>query len=269
MVEYLPGFVRPAHLSAVIFDWDGTLSLLRGGWGDIMERQWLDTLPALAGETTESRAALVHDEIWRLNGKPSIHQAARLAEMVLERGGPKLEAVDCEAEYQRRLGQVTGARCAAVRSDAASADDFLVPGARACLRALKARGLRLLVASGTQRKYVVEEAALLGVTAFFDGGIHGPANEKDTVFSKRAVIDQVAAELPHGASAILAFGDGEVEIRETRAAGGLPVAVATNESDPHRNEPDPAKRRRLGAAGALVCIPHFNDFPALESVLFP
>jgi phosphoglycolate phosphatase-like HAD superfamily hydrolase len=268
MVEFFPGFSRGLRPAAAIFDWDGTLSLLRGGWGDIMQRQWLDALPPLPGESDADRAALVHDEIWSLNGKPSIHQAARLAALVAGRGGPSREAVEYETDYQRRLGEVTGRRCAAVRSGAATPDAFLVPGARAWLQRLLDRGLHLLVASGTQRRFVAEEADLLGLTRFFAGGIHGPSGDQDTGFTKRAVIDRTAAALPRGPAALVSFGDGEVEIRETRAVGGLPVAVASNEADPAADAPDPAKRLRLSAAGALVCIPHFKGLEPLEDALF-
>ena len=71
----------------VVFDWDGTLSFIRAGWGEVMLRQWLEFLPPAPGESAEAREAMAHREIWALNGRPSIHQMERLGGLVAERGG--------------------------------------------------------------------------------------------------------------------------------------------------------------------------------------
>ncbi len=102
-VELRPGFVPVSGIRQVVFDWDGTLSFVRAGWAEVMREQWIEALPALAGESESELRQLVHGEIWRLNGRPSIHQAARLSEWVAERGGSPLSALDYENEYQRRL----------------------------------------------------------------------------------------------------------------------------------------------------------------------
>ncbi len=268
-MELRPGF-RPHHrLTHVVFDWDGTLSLIRAGWGEVMLAQWLALIPRLPGESAEQIRHLAHDDIWRLNGKPSIHQAAQLAERIQERGGQPLTAVEYENDYQRRLAEVVGARLAAVRSGTAASDAWLVSGARRAIDSLAAGGLRLHVVSGTQRRFVVEEAEALGVAQHFGGRIHGPTSEHDTAYSKRGVLDTIVRDFGIGGDQLLAFGDGHVEIEQTKLVGGLAVAVATDESEFHSGRIDAPKRDRLMGVGADICIPDFRELDALLPVLFP
>ena len=58
-------------------------------------------------------------------------------------------------------------------------------------------------------------------------------------------------------SQLLAFGDGFVEIEETKRAGGIAVGVASDEVN--RQNVDEWKRNRLIQAGADAIIPHFRD----------
>lgn len=249
------------------------MSLIRAGWGEVMLAQWLELLPPWPGESVETRRALALDDIWRLNGKPSIHQAAQLAaricERICERGGEPRAAVDYENDYQRRLGEVVGARLAAVRLGAVPTDTWLVTGARRAIETFATRGLTLHVVSGTQRRFVADEAEALGVARHFGGRIHGPTSEHDTAYSKRGVLDAILREHGIGGEQLLMFGDGHVEIEQTKAVGGLTVAVATDEAEFHSGRTDAAKRTRLMGVGADVCICDFRELDALLPVLFP
>ncbi len=231
--------------------------------------QWLALIPRLPGESAEQLRHLAHDDIWRLNGKPSIHQAAQLAERIQERGGQPLSAVDYENDYQRRLGEVVGARLAAVRSGAVATDAWLVTAARRAIETFAGRGLTLHVVSGTQRRFVVEEAEALEVAQHFGRRIHGPTSEHDTAYSKRGVINAILRDHAIGGEQLLAFGDGHVEIEQTKLVGGLAVAVATDESQFHSGRIDAPKRDRLMGMGADICIPDFRELDALLPVLFP
>jgi beta-phosphoglucomutase-like phosphatase (HAD superfamily) len=51
-------------------------------------------------------------------------------------------------------------------------DDLTVPGARNLLDALKKRGIQLYLASGTDHNYVIQEAELLRIDHYFDGGVY-------------------------------------------------------------------------------------------------
>jgi phosphoglycolate phosphatase len=268
-MELRTGFRPHPRLTHVVFDWDGTLSLIRAGWGEVMLAQWLALIPRLPGESADQLRHLAHDDIWRLNGKPSIHQAAQLAERIRERGGQPLAAVEYEQDYQRRLAEVVGARLSAVRSGAAAADAWLVTGARRAIEAFAGRGLMLHVVSGTQQRFVAEEAEALGVAPHFGGRIHGPTSERDTAYSKRGVLDAIVRDHGIGGDQLLAFGDGHVEIEQTKLVGGLAVAVATDEAEFHSGRIDVPKRDRLMGVGADACIPDFRELDALLPVLFP
>ena len=67
-------------------DWDGTTSLTRGGWADIMAVLYAEHLPQLDGEDDAARRKFAMSELMSLNGKPSIHQMAHLAELMVRRG---------------------------------------------------------------------------------------------------------------------------------------------------------------------------------------
>ena len=242
-----------------LFDWDGTISLLRAGWGDVMQSQWLEALPAVSGETPAELSQLAHDEIWQLNGKPTIHQMARLAELVGQRGGRPGTAADYNAEYQRRLGAMVHERAQRIRQGTVPADDFMVGGVRDCLAELARRGVVLHLASGTELRFITEEAEWLGVREFFGGRFHGPSGPDDRVFTKRGVMDQILHESRLPGSSLVIFGDGHVEIEQARAVGAKAVAVCSDEENWRSRQLDPAKHVRLTSAGAHFSIPDFHE----------
>ena len=66
---------------------------------------------------------------------------------------------------------------------------------------------------------------------------------------------------------MLAFGDGYVEIENTKEAGGLAVAVASDEANNGSGRMDDWKRQRLLGVGADVVIPDFRDAAALLELI--
>src|ERR1041384_7811895 len=86
-IEFSPGFAPRPDISHVLFDFDGTLSLIREGWPDVMVPMFVEMLPRRVGETDEQIRQLMHDDIMRLNGKQTIYQMIQLAERIKERGG--------------------------------------------------------------------------------------------------------------------------------------------------------------------------------------
>ncbi|MBP9902482.1 MAG: HAD family hydrolase, partial [Verrucomicrobia bacterium] len=55
LVEFTPAFAPRPQISHVLFDFDGTLSIIREGWPDVMVQMFVEMLPALPGETPEAR----------------------------------------------------------------------------------------------------------------------------------------------------------------------------------------------------------------------
>ena len=266
-IEVRPGFVAPRGLRHALFDWDGTLSFIRAGWGEVMLEVFLDHLPPVPGEDAAARRHLAHDDIWRLNGKPTIHQMQCLSDRVTERGGTALAASEYQSQYAHRLGAVVQQRIDSVRSGRIPVAAMQPPGALACLHALRDRGLVLHVVSGTEVHYVRAEVEALGLVELFGGRVHGPTGPGDRTYTKRGVMDAVLAADGLPGSALLAFGDGHVEIEQAKAVGGTAIAVATDEEHFGSGHIDAAKRTRLSAMGADVVIPDYSDLAALLSVL--
>ncbi|MDR3637430.1 MAG: HAD family hydrolase [Isosphaeraceae bacterium] len=263
----LPGRLesRP-EISHVLFDFDGTLSLIRQGWPEVMVPMFVEALPRLDGESDEDLRQLVLDDIMRLNGKQTIYQMIQLAERVTERGGEPREPLWYKHEYLRRLDAHISARTDGLARGAIPADDLLVHGVRSLLEHLKARGLHLYLASGTDEYAVKREAELLDVTRYFGPNIYGALDDYKN-FSKKMVIDRILLE--HGITGqhLLSFGDGYVEIENTKQVGGLAVAVASDEANNGSGRVDEWKRKRLLGVGADAVIPDYRDATAFVDYL--
>ncbi|MGB0069724.1 MAG: HAD family hydrolase [Isosphaeraceae bacterium] len=261
-----PMFAPRPGISHVLFDFDGTLSLIRQGWPEVMVPMFTEVLPALPGETDADRGRLAFEDIMRLNGKQTIYQMMQLAARIRERGGEAKEPLWYKHEYLRRLDLRIKDRIDGLRQGTIPADDLLVHGARRLLENLKDRGLPVL-ASGTDEIFVKQEAELLGLTPYFGRRIYGAQDDFKT-FSKKLVIARIIRENGIRGEQLLSFGDGYVEIENTREAGGLAVAVASDEANNGSGRMDEWKRERLSGVGADVVIPDFRDAaPLLELIL--
>jgi len=266
LVEFNPGFTPRPGVSHVLFDFDGTLSLIREGWPEVMVPLFAEMLPRLPGENEEEVRRLLYDDIMRLNGKQTIYQMIQFAERVRERGGEPREPLWYKNEYLRRLDQRISRRVAGLRDGSLRPDDLLVFGARSLLEHLRRRGLTLYLASGTDESYVTAEAALLDVARYFGRHVYGAVDDYKK-FSKKMVIERILRENKIPGDRLLAFGDGYVEIENTKEAGGLAVAVASDESHNGSGRMDEWKRRRLLGVGADVVIPDFRDGIALLEMI--
>jgi len=262
LVEFSPGFAPRPGISHVLFDFDGTLSLIRQGWPEVMVPMFVEMLPPAPGETPEMRRQLCYDDIMRLNGKQTIYQMIQLAERIQERGGTPRDPLWYKHEYLRRLDERIQHRLEGLRSGKLQSDDCLVHGSRAFLEHLQSRGLALYLASGTDEIFVKKEAQLLGLTGFFGPHIYGAVDDYKQ-FSKKIVIERILRENRIAGAQLLSFGDGYVEIQNTREVGGLAVAVASDEANNGSGRLDEWKRNRLVGVGADVVIPDFRDGVAL------
>ena len=268
LVEFSPSFAPRAELRHVLFDFDGTVSLIRQGWPEVMVPLFAEWLPPLPGESEEARNRLAFEDIMRLNGKQTIYQMIQLADRIKERGGEPREPLWYKHEYLRRLNLKIGARTAGLSDGTIQPDSLLVHGTRPLLEALSARGLPLYLASGTDEQFVKEEAALLDVTRYFKGHIFGALDDFKK-FSKKMVIDRILRENAVDGATLLSFGDGYVEIENSKQVGGMAVAVASDEAHNGSGRMDEWKRQRLLGVGADLCIPDFRDMDALMALLFP
>ncbi|MDX1953253.1 MAG: HAD family hydrolase [Verrucomicrobiota bacterium] len=265
-IELAPGFVPRQKISHVLFDFDGTLSLVREGWPDLMLEMFLERLPPLSGDSPEELRKLLFSDMMELNGKPTIFQMERFARRVAERGAVPLAVTEYLADFSGRLLKKIKARTDGMENGSIPASRFLLHGAREFLELLRERGFQLWLASGTDEISVKREAALLGVTEFFGSHIYG-AQADPTAFSKKHVIDRLLRENGITGEQLVAFGDGHVEIQNTKEVGGLTVAVASDEANNGSGRIDPWKRARLLDVGADIVIPDFRDGEALLSLI--
>ena len=250
---------------AVLFDFDGTLSLLREGWPEVMVGMMVEALVRTGSTEPEAElAVLVEEFVMALNGRPAIFQMARLVEEIRARGGtPDLPAAYLR-EYDERLLRVVGERVREIQEGRSRPERWAVPGSHGILGALRRRGLKLYLASGTHLRHVRFEADLLEVSPFFGPEINAPDGD-DTAFSKRGVIERILAENRIRGEELLSFGDGVVETEEVRRVGGTAVAVA---SDMDTGVVNQWKRDRLVPAGADVVTPDYRRHEALLDWLF-
>ena len=78
-----------------LFDFDGTLSLVREGWVDVMVPMMVEILQqAPTAESADELAAVCREFVDELTGKQTIYQMMRLAEEVRQRGGRAAEPLE-------------------------------------------------------------------------------------------------------------------------------------------------------------------------------
>jgi phosphoglycolate phosphatase-like HAD superfamily hydrolase len=240
-----------------VFDFDGTLSLIREGWPRIMADLMIEVLSETPSCEPEAELkAGVWDFVSRTTGMQTVYQMIGLAREVERRGGAPSDPLDYKKTYVGRLMDHIGARREALRSGAAKPEEMLVPGAGAFLEDLCGRGVQLCLASGTDERYVKEEAELLGVARFFGGRTYGAVDDYKS-FSKAKVIERILSENAVDGEGLLGFGDGYVEVENTKSIGGTGIGVATDEAE-RAGRPDPLKRARLLGVGADLIVPDFS-----------
>jgi phosphoglycolate phosphatase len=259
--------VPRGRFRSVLFDFDGTLSLIREGWPQVMIPMMVDVLRETGTKEDDAAlAAVVEDFVMRLNGRQTIYQMIQLADEVRKRGGSPLDSLDYKRRYHDLLMQRIQGRLDALARAQASPADWVVPGSHEFLEALTRRGLTLYLASGTDLAFVRREADLLGLTPYFGEHIYGALDDYQS-FSKKIIIERILRENNLRGEELLGFGDGFVEIEEIKRAGGIAVAVASDEV--RRQGVNPWKRDRLLAAGADIVIPDFRQHERLLTFLFP
>jgi phosphoglycolate phosphatase len=263
--------LRPAavanHARVALFDFDGTLSIIRSGWEDVMIPMMAEALMELkTGESEEQITEIVKEFVGRLTGKQTIYQMIELCDQITKRGGKPEEPRVYKHRYLDLLLRRIQNRLDDLRAGRVAPDEWLVPGSRPLLEGLKERGFKLFLASGTDDLYVKDEANLLDVTRYFDGGVYGALDDYKS-FSKAILIKRLIETAGFRGDEFLGFGDGYVEIENVRQVGGVTVGVASDE--PACLTVNDWKRDRLIGVGADYIVPNFLAHEELFGLLFP
>lgn len=262
------------RIKHAIFDHDGTLSTLRQGWESIMEPMMVKAIMGSKYETSDE--TLYHKVITRVQayidnstGIQTILQMEALAGMVREFGlVPENEILNSFGYmeiYNPALMNMVNKRIDKLHNHELGLDDYTLKGAAEFLKVLKARGVRLYLASGTDHDDVVKEAQVLGYADLFAGGMWGSVGDV-AKYSKKKVIEKIIGDYNLSGSELAVIGDGPVEIRECRRRDGLAVGLASDEIRRHGLSKE--KRARLIKAGAHILIPDFSQFNKLADFLF-
>jgi phosphoglycolate phosphatase-like HAD superfamily hydrolase len=254
------------RITHAVFDFDGTLSWLRHGWPEMMLETFAPHLPSGQNITDPSiRERLLH-LVLALNGKPTIQQMAMFQEYARSFGATTPEPEALRVAFQECLDGHIRARSSEIVSGVVDRDAYVVAGARALLEYLREKGVKLYVLSSTLEHRVREEAELLGIASYFEGRIFGSPSDP-TGYTKRAVFERILREEGIGGAQLLAIGDGPVEIADSKALGGIAIAVCTDEDVNGSGVADPFKQKQLTDAGADVAIPDFEHAITLVSPL--
>ena len=260
MIEILRAPTHKFTLAAV--DFDGTMSLIRIGWQQVMhgvmKAALQDYHPNPAHIDTDIRTYIAHS-----TGQPSIIQMAWVDEQVMLYGGPHHGAQFYLDQFSNAMKSQIDTRVASITDDT-SADAFMLQGARQLLQTLAQHDIRIALVSGTEHHHLVRESAALRIDTFFDAGIYGPGAHAPG-FTKHDAIAQLVERYNVASGALISIGDGPVEIKAGKALNGYALAVA---SDEHGGGLDADKRQHLLDAGADAVVAHFGRMDLITQALF-
>lgn len=242
------------RFKVAFFDFDGTVAALRAGWQDAVTACACETLTSIPGVKFEDVEPIVRAYIEKETGRPMIALGEHLAEEVTKRGGTPRRPIEYKEQYDVELDKLVASKFAGLETGEKSVDDIVLPGLIRFLEILKANGLKLCLASGTDQGRLSSECERLGLTRYFDLGIFG-AREDGTPCEKNDVVQKILSENGWTGDDLVGFGDGGFDMRAVKEVGGYAVGVASNEKE--RQGVSEHKRDFLLEAGADAIVPDF------------
>jgi len=269
-----PDIVR-GKIKHVIFDQDGTISTLRQGWESIMKHVFVkeilgDKFKTCDESTYNKVVERVRDYIDKSTGVQTIIQMEALVEMVKEFGFVPQEKILNKFGYKKIyndvLMEMVKKRIEKLKKKELDVSDCTIKGVVNLIDMLYQKELTFYVASGTDREDVISEVKTLGYEKYFHGRIYGSLSDI-TKYSKKMVVERIIRENNLSGPELACFGDGPVEIRETKKHNGIAIGVASDEV--RRFGLNMEKRKRLIEAGADLIIPDCSQAERLLSYLFP
>ena len=202
---------------------------------------------------------MVLDDIMRLNGKQTIYQMIQLAERIRERGGEPDEPLWYKHEYLRRLEAAHRRPHRRARRAARSRPTSCSSTASGpCSSTCASSACRSTWPAAPTNPPSSARPSCSTSPATSTATSTGPST---TTSSSPRRSSSTASSQEHGITGrqLLSFGDGYVEIENTKQVGGLAVAVASDEANNGSGRVDEWKRQRLLGVGADAVIPDFRD----------
>ena len=258
--------VELGHISHAVLDFDGTISLIRDGWQNVMVPMMVELLLKTPHHEAKNEVTrVVIDFVDKLTGKQTIYQMMRLAEEVEKRGGKPRGPLEYKGMYNDRLMPIVNDRISGLSDGSVDRQSLMTKGSERFLKLLCDRGTQLYLASGTDIEFVEHEAEVLGVAEYFTGGIFGALREH-RLFSKEKVIKDILQRFGLSGNRLLIVGDGYVEIANAKEVNAVALGIYSKENNMFEMNVD--KRLKLIDAGADILMPDFADAEALVEYLF-
>jgi rfaE bifunctional protein kinase chain/domain len=263
-----------ARISHAVFDHDGTLSTLRQGWDAVMRPMMVNAVTGWGRHdvdlaTYQEIGHAVAEMVDRTTGIQTIAQMGQLVELVKRFGivppDQRLDAAAYKAIYLAELAKVIEERVGQLTAGHLCEDDFRIKGSKRLLEELREREITMYLVSGTDQDAVVAEASAIGLAEFFGERIFG-AQGNSSIDAKRVVLTRLVHGFGLRGNELVTFGDGPVEMRETRRVDGIAIGVCSDEV--RRYGFNMAKRARLIRGGAMALIPDFMDQRSLLRLLY-
>lgn len=265
MIEVIHDHCVRGYIRFAVFDMDGTLSLLREGWQEVMVSAMMtELLQTPAHESEPELHRYVTDLVTQTTGQTASYQLLRLADEVRNRGGLPKHTLIYKDRYLAQLDKRISPRIEALKAGRVTPEEMMVPGSLQILEAMRERGVRCYLVSGTYKPYVFDEANVLQITSYFSG-IYG-ALDDPARFSKRQFLHELVTTYLLDGYEVVSLGDGITEMKEAKDAGGIAIGVASNEAT--RSGIDSKKRELLIQAGADIIVPDFREHQELMAYLF-
>jgi len=266
-IEIVNNDIQGHRFACTVFDFDGTVSLLREQWRRVMTQMMVEVISGGTDPSPEIRKE-VERYIEESAGIQTVYQMRHLVELVKKYGlvptDEVLTAEEYKEIYDQRLFKVVGERLAMLEKGDLTRQHLTVPGIINFLSLLRGFGVLLYVASGTDRKYVLYEAMALGVAHYFQG-IYGPDPTLPD-YSKSWLVRKVIEWHNLIPSELLVVGDGPVEIAVAKKQGSFALGVASTERP--AGGVNSTKRQVLLEAGADIIVPDFCNYWLLVDYLF-
>lgn len=252
-----------------LIDFDGTISLLRRGWENVMKEVMIKAITG-GKEISEDLKADIEETvdsiIDKTTGVQTIVQMKVLVALIKKYGLVAESQIKGEKYYKQvyreKLKKVVNERIRKIESEELSKDDFILSGAMEFLKSLKKKGIKVFLASGTDKGDVIEEARFLGVMEFFDD-MHG-ALDNQRIYSKSKLIEELVKKFNLKTGELMIVGDGPVEIKNGWRFGTLTIGIASDEFN--KRGWNVRKVSRLINADSTIIIPDFEHWKEMEEL---
>ena len=137
-IEIINPKIKRGRIKFAIFDFDGTISLIRSGWQQIMIPMMVDILMQTPGHESQTEIEkIVRNYVSITTGKQTIYQMIRLAEEIEKRAGVPKEPLVYKNQYHDLLMTHINERLEGLRSGENPSEEWVVPGALDMLEAIE------------------------------------------------------------------------------------------------------------------------------------